>query len=335
MSTQERHSPKITVMSYWFSANKMLRSEILSLFPNVTFQERPQRRSTNELVDHLQNSPGMVLGADDMNAEVLRHLPNLEIISVFGAGVDNLDVEFARSQGIKIGCSPGVNKVSVAEQTVALMIGLCRKLFFNHMALKQGEWREEDGGWDLSGKTVGIVGCGETGTETLRLLRPFGCTVLLCDVQDVSQMAAEFGARQVNLDDLLAQADIVSLHVPLEDATRHLVSHDQLKLMKYSAYLINISRGAVVDQSALEHALRNNIIAGAALDVFDPEPPTEKSFLALPNLVLTPHTGGGSYDAILAMGRAAIALLADHFIHGENNDKKTAGRPPQGRPVLY
>ena len=320
MSTQERHSPKITVMSYWLSDNKTLRSEILSLFPNVTFQERPQNRSPDELIDHLKNSPGMVLGADDMNAEVLRHLPNLEIISVFGAGMDNLDVDFAHSQGIKIGCSPGVNKVSVAEQTVALMIGLCRKLFLNHMALKQGEWREEDSGWDLSGKTVGIVGCGETGRETLRLLRPFGCTVLLCDVQDVSQMAAEFGARQVNLEDLLPQADIVSLHVPLEDATRHLVSHDQLKLMKNSAYLINMSRGAVVGQRALEHALRSNIIAGAALDVFDPEPPTDMSFLSLPNLVLTPHTGGGSCDAVLAMGRAAIAHLADHFIHGENND---------------
>ena len=320
MPHQNANNTKITVMSYWFSSNPVLRQEILSLFSNVTFQDEPIVRTTDELIDHLRHSRGMMLGADNITADVLRGLPELEIISVFGSGMDNLDVDFARSQNIKIGCSTGVNAVSVAEQTLALMIGLCRKLFFNHMALKNGEWREEDGGWDLRGRTVGIVGCGSTGSALLKVLQPFDCNVLLHDIADVSELADRYRARQVDFEHLLSHADLISLHVPLMASTHHLIGAEQLHLMKSSAYLINVSRGAVVNQDALRTALINGEIAGAALDVFDPEPPTDTSFLSLPNLVLTPHTAGGSDDAVLAMGRSAIAHLAQYFLDGGKND---------------
>ena len=320
MSEQKSNNPKITVMSYWFSSNPVLRQEIFSLFSSVTFQDEPIARTPGELVVHLQNSRGMMLGADDITAEVLRELPELEIISVFGSGMDNLDIDFARSQNIAIGCSTGVNAASVAEQTLALMIGLCRKLFFNHMALKTGEWREEDGGWDLTGRTVGIVGCGGTGLALLKVLQPFDCDVLLYDIADVGQIADQYNARQVGFGYLLSHSDLISLNVPLVESTHHLIGEEQLRLMKSSAYLINVSRGGVVNQDALNTALINGDIAGAALDVFDPEPPTDTSFLSLPNLVLTPHTAGGSDDAILAMGRSAIAHLAKHFLDGETDE---------------
>jgi D-3-phosphoglycerate dehydrogenase len=311
--TSEDKSPRITVTSYAFSQSQTLRRELLAFFPNATFERDRRDRDTGDFIRHLQDSRGLILGRGELNARVLDALPKLEIVSVFGVGLNNLDADHARERGIAVERTPGVNKRSVAEQTLAFMIGLCRNLFANHHALKHGEWREDDGGTDLTGKTVGIVGCGHTGSEVLRVLQPFRCRLIVCDIVDKTTEAERLGARQVECSELLKESDVVSLHIPMNNANRRFIGRRELAQLKSTAVLINMSRGGVVDQNALHDALAEGRLGGAALDVFDPEPPVDKSFLALPNLVVTPHTGGASRDATLAMGRAAIGHIVRHF----------------------
>ncbi|MEC9422791.1 MAG: NAD(P)-dependent oxidoreductase, partial [Nitrospinota bacterium] len=170
-----------------------------------------------------------------------------------------------------------------------------------------------EGGQNLSGKTVGIIGCGNVGQEVIKLLKPFGCNILVNDIEDKNEFCREQSAIESSFEILINESDIVSLHVPLTNLTRELVDENILQAMKPTAFLINTSRGSVVKHSALHEALLSGKISGAALDVFDLEPPDDLKFLRLPNLMVTPHIGGKSIEAIEAMGTAAIDNLAKFF----------------------
>jgi D-3-phosphoglycerate dehydrogenase len=181
------------------------------------------------------------------------------------------------------------------------MLGLCRNVFGSGFKLKKLEW-EKDGGHQLSGKTVGIVGCGHTGSDVVRLLAPFGCNLLVNDIVDKSNFCQEHSASQVSLDTILEQSNIISLHVPLTKQTYQMVNTSFLQKMKSTGFLINTSRGQVVDQEALKKVLMQDDIGGAALDVFVDDPPVDKDFLSLPNLMVTPHIGGNALEGVEAMG---------------------------------
>jgi D-3-phosphoglycerate dehydrogenase len=188
---------------------------------------------------------------------------------------------------------------------------LLRNLYTTSNLLSRGEW-QKSGGISLYGKTVGIIGAGHIGAELIRLLQPFGCNILINDILDKSSLTAEYSnVKQVPLDSLLNQSDIVSLHVPLTIETEQLVDTDFLAKMKPTAVLLNTARGELVDQHALKTSLLNAQIAGAAIDVYDEEPPTDLELLSIPNLIPTPHIGGNSMEATLAMGKAAIHNLSD------------------------
>ena len=236
----------------------------------------------------------------------------MKIIAKYGVGLDNLDVEAAEELGIAVGWTGGVNKRSASEQTLGFMLGLSRNLFFSSFILKQGKW-EKEGGRLLSESCVGIIGCGHIGTDVVRLLQPFNCRVLICDLLDKSGVEEAYRVTQVSLEQLLAEADVVSLHVPLTELTHFMVNDEFLQQMKPHAHLVNNSRGPIVNQQALKNALQQKIIAGAALDVYEIEPPEDLEFLDLPNLMVTPHIGGSANEAILAMGRSAISHLKRHF----------------------
>jgi D-3-phosphoglycerate dehydrogenase len=171
-----------------------------------------------------------------------------------------------------------------------------------------GGWRQHIGG-QLSGRVVGIIGCGNIGQEVVRLLQPFGCTILANDIRDYPDFFREYAIDRVHLEQLLADADVVTLHVPLDETTRGLLHADRLSLMKPTAILINTARGTIVDEAALKRALQQRRIAAAAFDVFAAEPPQDSELLSLPNFLATPHIGGSAEEAILAMGRAAIDQL--------------------------
>ena len=160
---------------------------------------------------------------------------------------------------------------------------------------------------------VGIIGCGNIGTDLVNLLQPFKCKIMISDIVEKKEVVENFGVIQVPIKELLLKADIVSLHVPSTKKTRFMVDEKFLKIMKPSAYLINTSRGDIVDQESLKIALKNNIIAGAALDVFEFEPPEDNELLSLPNLIATPHIGGNADECVIEMGRSAINHLKNYF----------------------
>ena len=179
--------------------------------------------------------------------------------------------------------------------------------------MKQGTWNKK-GGFQLSGKKVGVIGCGHVGTDLLNLLQPFKCQLMICDILDKKDIAKKFSAKQVDHDEIFEYSDVITMHVPLTDSTYHMVGKNKLNLMKNSSYLLNTSRGKIVDQQALKIALQKQTIAGAAIDVYTDEPPTDLEFLSLPNLWPTPHIGGNAIEAVKAMGQSAISHLKTYFL---------------------
>ena len=308
----KQHKARIKVTSRSFSRHPILKQELLELFPKSVFNTDGPPTGLANIVEFLKDADGVILGLEEMDRHVLQQLENVKMIAKYGVGLDNLDVSSAEELGITIGWTGGVNKRSASEQALGFMLGLSRNLFFSSFPLKNGKWKKE-GGTFLTGKTIGIIGCGHIGADLIYLLQPFNCQILICDILDKSGVVDTYGATQVLQDELLAEADIISLHVPLTELTQGMVNEEFLQKMKPTAYLINNSRGPVVNQKALKNALQGKIIAGAALDVFDSEPPDDIEFLDLPNLMVTPHIGGSANEAILAMGRSAISHLKRHF----------------------
>ncbi len=238
--------------------------------------------------------------------------PRLRVVAKHGVGTDIIDLAAMTARGVVVTNTPGANAYAVAEMAVALMLGLVKRVPELDRAVRDGrflEAREELVLGDLDGTTLGLVGLGDIGNRVARICGAgFGMTLLAHDPYVEAETVAALGARAVaDLRELLAASDIVSLHCPLSDATRHLIDADALAAMKPTALLVNTTRGAVVDEAALVAALEAGVIAGAALDAFETEPPDlDSPLLALPNVLLSPHAGGNSEAALKRMTMAAI-----------------------------
>ena len=308
----DERTPKIAVTPPSFCKSQLLKTELLGHFPNAVFNEKDGYLSGSELVDFLMDADAALIGRDPINAELIRSLPKLRMIAKYGVGLDNLDQEALGRAGVELRVTSGTNRRSVAELALGFMIGLCHNMSSGSEQLKSGNWHR-DGGQELSGKSIGVIGCGNVGQELIRLLQPFQCRVWVRDIADRSEFCRDFGAVETGLDEIIEEVDILTLHVPLTENTENLIDKSVLKKMKSSAFLVNTSRGRVVHQGDLHHALVAGEIAGAGLDVFWEEPPTESEFLRLPNLMVTPHIGGNAREAVLAMGRAAIHNLVEYF----------------------
>ena len=312
MTTDGDFSPKVGVTSRSFAKSAVLREELLRVFPNSFFTDHRQKLLGEKMTGFIGDADAAIVGVETIDDSVLKDTTKLKIISKYGVGLDNIDQESLKNRDIFLGWTGGTNKRSVSELTLCFMLGLCRNVFGSSFKLKKLEW-EKDGGHQLSGKTVGIIGCGHTGSDILRLLTPFGCNLLVHDIVDKSNFCREQGASQVSLEAVLEQSNIISLHVPLTKQTHQMVNASFLQKMKSTGFLINTSRGQVVDQEALKKGLIQGDIGGAALDVFVEEPPDDKDFLSLPNLMVTPHIGGNAVEGVEAMGRAAIQHLVLFF----------------------
>jgi glyoxylate reductase len=240
-------------------------------------------------------------------AFLVRAGSHLRIVANYGVGVDNIDLDAARARGIVIANTPDVLTRTTAEQAIALMLALLRRVVEGDRLLRRGgEWRfsvEFMLGESLDCKTVAIVGPGRIGQETARLAEAFGAAAVLV-------------GRSDPLLDALRRADVVSLHVPATPATRHLIDAAALEVMKPTAVLVNTARGSVVDEAALVRALRSGRIAGAALDVFEFEPAVSPELLELENVVLTPHLGSATRETREAMGLLAASALRSLLIDG-------------------
>jgi D-3-phosphoglycerate dehydrogenase len=238
-------------------------------------------------------------------ADVLAAAPRLRLISVWGTGMDHVDLAAARARGVTVTSTPGVNAHAVAEHTIALLLAVTRRIPAMDAAVRAGQWPRAML-TQLEGKTLGIVGLGAIGTRVAALAKPFGMRLLASTLGDDAGRSAHAGAEHVPLGKLLCESDVVTLHLRLTERTTGYLDRTRLGLMKPRAFLINTARAALVDREALVDALRESRIAGAALDVFHEEPiPAGDPLLTLPNVVLTPHNAGMTPEVIeLGLRRA-------------------------------
>jgi D-3-phosphoglycerate dehydrogenase len=233
-----------------------------------------------------------------VDAEVMARATRLKIVGRPGTGLDNIDLRAANARGVEVVNSPEALVEAVAEHVIGLMLALARNIPAADSSMKAGLWEKQRFvGTELKGKTLGIAGLGRIGRRVAEIARVMGMSLLGYDVIEVPQETlASLGCRMVDLDTLFASSDFITLHVPLTTETRHMVDPRRISLMKSSSVVINTSRGEVIDEAALAKALRAGEIGGAALDVFENEPPGAEIVTA-PNLVTTPHIGGQTRDA--------------------------------------
>jgi phosphoglycerate dehydrogenase-like enzyme len=302
----------ITATSPSFSQNKILKDEIYKYFPSAKLNLVGKRFDKNELIEYIKDADAIIVGLEPIDDEVLSKCQNLKIISKYGVGLNNIDLEACKKRGISIGWSGGVNKLSVAEMALGFMLMFARNLYMTSNELKSGTWNKS-GGFQLSGKTIGIIGVGYTGQEVVRLLQPFNCKILVNDIVNQDKYYKENDLIETSKEDIYKKSDILTIHTPHNSETDNLIGMEALEAMKNSAYVLNTARGGIINEKDLKYALQNNIIAGAAIDTYAEEPPIDKEFLSLPNLICTPHIGGNAKEAVEAMGKSAINHLKKFY----------------------
>jgi phosphoglycerate dehydrogenase-like enzyme len=298
----------VAVASHSFPKHPTLRRELTERYPDAVFNETRQPLRGDDLIRFLRGRGKAITGLEVLDDRVFDAVPELRVVSKYGVGLDMIDLDAARRHGVSVRWTPGVNRQSVAELTIAFMIALCRRIVPLAVDLREGRWGT-GGGRQISSATIGVIGCGHVGKTVARLCAAFGATVLAHDLVDYAEFYRAHGVRAVALDTLLRESDIVTVHVPLDGSTRNLIDARALALMKPTAFLVNAARGGIVDEAALTAALVERRLAGAAADVFAVEPPANLELLRLSNFIGTPHVGGSTEEAVLAMGRAAISGL--------------------------
>lgn len=270
-------------------ASRLALSRITAAFvaPSITTEDR--------VIEMAREASGILCVRAKMSARVMDALPKLRVIGRYGIGVDNIDTDAAEERGIAVVYAPGYCLREVADHALMMLLACSRKLIPMHNLMMQGTWGRDFAApvRGLFTQTLGIVGLGQIGREVAKRAQAIGMTILACDPAVDAATAARHGATLVSQEELLARSDFVTLHVPLDAGTRHLISTRALSEMKPTAFLINTSRGPVIDEAALAVALEDRRIAGAALDVFDVEPLSAASPLSrLDNVILTPHIAG-------------------------------------------
>ena len=306
-----RDTTPIAVTSRSFSRHATLRNELQQRYSNVLFNDDGITLAGDNLISFAKGRYKLITALERIDDNILTALPDLEVISKYGVGVDMLDLPAMIKHNVRLGWTGGVNRRSVAELAIAFMISMLRQIPLCNSEIKRGEWINRKGRC-LSGRTVGIIGCGHVGKDLAVLLKAFGCHVLAHDIRDFPEFYSRYAIEAVPLEQLLMRSDIVTMHLPLNNSTRNILSAEMLSLMPRSAILINTARGGLVDEQALKTMLIRKQLAAAAFDVFNDEPPSDMVLLKLPEFYCTPHIGGSSEEAILAMGRAAIDGLADN-----------------------
>jgi D-3-phosphoglycerate dehydrogenase len=286
---------------------------LLARYQRVTFNDGGIELKGDSLVEFLSGHDKAITALEPIDEAMLAKLPDLKVISKYGVGLDMIDMMAMRTYGKRLGWTGGVNRRSVSELVISFAIAMLRHVPAAHREVLSGTWRQHVGG-QLSGKTVGIIGCGHIGKDLVLLLRAFDCPILVNDIRDYPDFYAAHGIEVVSLEVLLARADIVTIHVPFDETTRGMLDAQRLAMLKPTAILINTARGALIDEVALKQMLQDKRLAAAAFDVFAVEPPQDKALLDLPNFLVTPHIGGSAQEAILAMGRAAILGLDENNI---------------------
>ncbi len=301
--------------------------EELSKYENVDFETYQLKFAPKEeLIEKIKDADVIVVNMAPMTADVIDALERCKLIIRHGIGYDNVDTAAATKKGIRVANIPDYCAEEVAEQAIMLILATWRQAFVGRKILEDSAAK---GYWDfstlppiyrLSGKTLGIIGCGRIGSWVYKKMQGFGMKILVCDPYLSDMRKADLGAHTVSLETLLKEADVVTIHTPLDSETRHMMSDAQFDLMKETAIFVNTARAGLVDTSSLIRALKENKIAGAGIDVYDKEPPApDFKLLTLENAVLSPHLGWCSVEAGWDIREKIIGDIVRHL----------EGKPPR------
>lgn len=291
--------------------------DVLRSVPGWVVDARAQRSAEQLAADLADADAIIVRSATTVDRALIAGAPNLKVIARAGTGVDNVDVEAATERGIVVMNAPGANSISVAELTLALMLTLARGIPAADAAMKKGVWdKKRLTGVELRGKTLGIVGLGRIGQEVAARARAFGMDLVAHDPFIAEQVAGTLGVSLLSLDELCAVSDYITLHIPVIPETRHLLNKDRLALCKAGVRIVNTARGELIDEVALADAIEGGAVAGAAIDVFETEPPTDWRLASLRQVVATPHIAASTVEAQELVGTETATAVRDYLRDG-------------------
>ena len=291
-------------------------------------------RKPDELARDLANADALIVrSATQVTAHLIEAAPKLRVIARAGTGVDNVDVPAATARGILVMNAAGANSISVAELAVGLMLAMARAIPAADASMKQGVWdKKRFMGTELRGKVLGLVGFGRIGREVAARARAFGMEAIAFDPFIASRAA---DVPLVELNDLLARSDFISLHVPALPETRHMINAGSLARMKKGVRIVNTARGELIDDTALVDAIKSGHVGGAALDVFDPEPPTDNRLTSLPQVIATPHIAASTIEGQELVGNETALQVRDYLKDGIiRNAVNFPSVPPDDVPKL-
>ena len=299
----------ITPRSFTSASKKpleMLKEKGYEIIKNETGKPLNER----EMLLLIKDVDGIIIGIDKLNVEIIRQTCNLKVISKYGVGVDNIDIKAATEQGIVVTNTPMANIDAVADIAFALMLALARKIPEANRETKAGNWKKFIG-TSVWRKKLGVIGLGKIGRQVVKRARGFEMEILCYDIIQDEEFARQFGVRYVDLETLLKESDYITIHTPLNNATKGMISYKELEMINENAFLINTSRGGIIDEKALYDALKNNKIKGAALDAYEKEPPKNSPLMELENVIMLSHNGAYTEEAIANMGIESAQNLID------------------------
>ncbi|RLD97352.1 MAG: phosphoglycerate dehydrogenase [Aquificota bacterium] len=300
-----------------------LADEAIKMLKDNNFEVKYEELDHDSLLNEIAGYDALIVRSrTKVTADIVEKgaSGNLKVIGRAGIGVDNIDVKKATELGIKVVNAPTGSTISVAELAVAHMLALARSIPKADSSMKRGEWiKKQLKGVELYGKTLGLIGSGRIAQHVARIARGLGMNILVYSPHCTDEKAQKMGAKRATLEEVLKESDFVSLHIPKTEETYHLIDEEKLSLMKPTAYLINCARGGVVDEDALYRFLKEGKIAGAAIDVFEEEPPKGSKLLELENVILSPHIGASTREAQIRAGTICVEQVMK-VLRGEEPD---------------
>ena len=282
-----------------YGAQAAKRLEALGYEMNINTTGKPLSREA--FVEYAKKSTGIIVGVDELDGGLLKECRNLKAVVKFGVGTDNIDLKTAEACGIKVGRCVGSNSNAVAELTIGMMFAAAKHLVSSNVQVRGGAWNKPTGR-ELTKKTIGIIGFGNIGRHVARMAHGIGMEMLAYDVFDIPKEVLDtYQAKQCSIEEILKSADFISIHTPLTEETRNMISDEQFDMMKETAVIVNAARGGIINEKALYTALKNKKIYAAASDVFTSEPPVQddwvQELIHMDNFILTPHIGSRTVEA--------------------------------------
>ncbi|MCB2191130.1 MAG: phosphoglycerate dehydrogenase [Deltaproteobacteria bacterium] len=297
----------------------------------VVIRPRGFKVTPETVKEFLKDCDGMIPGMTKIDGDIMRALPRLKVIAVHGVGVDHIDVQAAEELGIAVCNVPGGNALSVAEFTIGLLFALARQIPQADRLVKQGGWHPVVG-CRLGGRTLGIVGLGQIGKEVAIMAKCLGMKLMACGRTHDREFTGRHGISWVSLEELLAESDFVSLHLPGTPETKGVIQAPQLAMMKPGAYLLNLGRGELINEADLLESLQSGHLAGAALDVFCEEPVGDNPLAKLPQVIATPHNASFTVEVAYEVGFLCVRNLAAVLEGRMPPNLVNRWKPPQGQP---